>query len=185
MRLLLLLFSVLWFTGCSVLMALDGNDPLDYSLFKTGTPRKHVMARYGAPVSSETKGVRTLDTYEFEAGDEAAPERIGVHMMADIMTFGAWELIATPYEWFQGEDVTYVLEYGPEDTLQSVVPPLPGMPLSSLRNPINYSSNSMVPLSPKPSTSFPSSDVDQIPLVSNKTDQTQEPCRDYRHRTLS
>ena len=167
MRLLLLLLSVLWFPGCSVLMALDGNDPLDYSLFKPGTPRHHVLARYGTPVSSETKGGNTLDTYEFEEGDEAAPERIGIHMMADIMTFGAWELVGTPYEWFQGEDVAYVLEYGPEDTLQSVVPPLPGLPLSSLRNPIHSGSRPFSTLSPKPSTSFPSSDVDQVPLVRN------------------
>ena len=154
-------------------MALDGNDPLDYSLFKPGTPRQHVLARYGTPVSSETKGGKTLDTYEFEEGDEAAPERIGIHMMADIMTFGAWELVGTPYEWFQGEDVSYVLEYGPEDTLQSVVPPLPGLPLSSVRNPIHSGSRPFSTLSPKPSTSFPSSDVDQIPLVRNHTVKPQ------------
>lgn len=165
MRLLFFALFAVWFTGCSVLMALDGSSPLDYSLFKPGTPRKHVIARYGNPISSEAKGGKILDTYEFEEGDEKAPERVGIHMAVDIMTFGAWELFATPYEWFQGKNVTYVLEYGPDDNLESVVPPLPGMPLSPLQRVINYGSPSVAPSSPKPLVIVPNSDTDQIPLV--------------------
>lgn len=167
MRLLVVLFSSFCLMGCSVLMALDGDPERDYTLFKAGTPRKHVLAKFGPPLSSEVKEGKRVDTYEFEEGDEEAPHRVGVHMMADIITWGAWELIATPYEYLQGEDVTYVVEYGFDDTIESVYPPPPGLSLASVTKSARHSSPSN-PVSPSISSmgGF-ASEVDEIPLVSH------------------
>ena len=165
MRLIHIVFSAWVLTGCSVLMALEGDPPPDYSLLTPGTPRSHVLARHGVPLLSETKDGRTYDTYEFEEGDEAAPQRVGIHLVADIATFGAWELIGTPYEWFQGEDVAYVLEYGPDDVVQSVVPPPPGRSLHRSRRPAAYPTSAALTSPRRPLITRPTSEVDQVPIL--------------------
>ena len=163
--LFLVLLSACWLSGCSVLMALDGNTDRDYSLFKRGTPRKHVLAKFGPPLMTEIKEGRRVDTYEFEEGDEPAPQRVGVHLMADVITWGAWELIATPYEYFQGEDVTYIVEYSYDDTVESVSPPPPGLSLASVSEPISYRSISVGNSSSSVSDSPSTSEVDDIPVL--------------------
>ena len=168
MRFICIAVSTLLLSGCSVLMALEGDTPPDYSLLTPGTPRSHVLARYGAPLLSETKNGSTFDTYEFEEGDESAPQRVGIHLVADIATFGAWEVIGTPYEWFQGEDVAYVLEYGPDDMVQSVIPPPPGMSLHRSRRPVAYQTSAALTSPRRPLISQPTSEVDQIPILTSR-----------------
>ena len=163
-----LVLSVFWLTGCSVLLALDGNTDRDYSLLKQGTPRKHILAKFGEPLSTEIKEGRKVDTYEFDEGDEPAPHRVGVHLMADVITWGAWELIATPFEYFQGEDVTYVVEYGYDDIVESVSPPPPGQSLPELPAPVSYRSSSISPAPLSPSEGSSPSEVDDIPILVNR-----------------
>lgn len=169
MRFFYLVFSAFWLAGCSALLALNGSPPLDYSRFKPGTPREHVLAKYGLPIFSEIKDGRTVDTYEFEEGDDVAPHRVSLHLAADVLTYGAWELIATPYEFFQGDDVTYVVEYGFDDTVQSVFPTPPGMSLSRPTTPVTYRSLYDATPPPKPSMTPPTSDVDQPSFFVTKT----------------
>ena len=176
MRVLVVILSVFWLAGCSVLMALEGNTDRDYSLFKRGTPRKHVLARYGPPLSTEIKEGKRVDIYEFEEGDEPAPQRVGVHLMADVITWGAWELIATPYEYFQGEDVRYVVEYGYDDTVESVSPPPPGISLASVTDPTSLGS-ALIETSPSlatfPTVSPSNNEVDDIPVLVNQPIRTK------------
>ncbi len=116
--------------GCSVLMAMEGDEDRDYSSFRPGTHREDVHQRFGPPVTSITEDGQTVDTYKIEEGDESNPGRGVVHLLADLATLGIWEVIATPFEWFQGKDVTYVLRYGADDTVESVTPTPPGLEFS-------------------------------------------------------
>jgi hypothetical protein len=50
-RLLCVGLMSLCLTGCSVLMALSGNPPRDYSVLREGSPRELVIEKYGAPTS--------------------------------------------------------------------------------------------------------------------------------------
>jgi uncharacterized caspase-like protein len=88
--------------------------------------------------------------------------------MADVITWGAWELIATPFEYFQGEDVTYVVEYRYDDTVESVSPPPPGPSLSSITEPIYFRSASVNIPPSSPSEGSSTSEVDDIPILVNR-----------------
>ena len=161
--LVLLAFSL---TGCSVLMALEGDPPRDYSVLTIGASRQQILDSYGPPLTSIPKNGRTVDTYEFEEGDESSPERVPFHVMADMMSFGAWELIAAPYEWFQGDEVTYVVEYGMDDTVTSISPTPPKPPVTPYSSIVSYPSPAIVSSPNSTLTSIPSSDVDHIPYMS-------------------
>jgi hypothetical protein len=88
-----------------------------------------------------------------------------VHLMADVITWGAWELLATPFEYFQGEDVTYVVEYNYDDTVDSVSPPPPGISLSSLSESLVHRSPSPSAMPSSPSQELSNSEVDDVPIL--------------------
>lgn len=171
MRLLCVGLMILCLTGCSVLMALSGNPPRDYAVLKAGSPRELVIEKFGAPTSSNTESGRITDRYDIEEGNTKNPARATMNFYLDFATFGIWELIATPIEFFQGSPANYVVLYGSDGRLVSVTPaPLPEL----------MGAFSSEPTKPQPvasaATGSPGailpdiavSDVDQVPTISPK-----------------
>ncbi|MGE5256160.1 MAG: hypothetical protein ACM3KE_05780, partial [Hyphomicrobiales bacterium] len=99
-----LLFAL---TGCSVFMAAKLPDKKNLEVFTPGVPRPVVLAEMGLPSSYEDRnGVRS-EVYKFKQGysQQAKISRAVLHGSADILTFGLWEAVATPTEYyFSGTD---------------------------------------------------------------------------------
>ena len=127
-RLQLSALSVILFgiglSGCSTVMEATRPDPVRLNKFVVGESRFDVLAQLGAPVvAREKKGDQMCDIYKLythgpngvEKGAVAAGEAV-----ADVLTWGLFEVIATP-----GEAATknklhaVVFCYSPDDKLVS------------------------------------------------------------------
>jgi hypothetical protein len=115
-----LLFSL---TGCSVFMAAKLPDKKNLDVFTPGVPRPVVLAEMGAPSSYDDRdGVRS-EVYRFKQGysQEAKISRAVLHGTADIVTFGLWEAVATPTEYyFSGTDMLVLVTYNRNDRVEAV-----------------------------------------------------------------
>ncbi len=99
-------------TACSVGLALDGEDQPDLSILKPGVERTRIEAELGQPNSVVAlDGGRTQSTYYYEIGNESSGGRAAVHAGMDVLTLGLWELVGTPMEAMQGEDMKLVVTY--------------------------------------------------------------------------
>jgi hypothetical protein len=102
--------------GCSVGMAMSGSDNPDLGAVRVGATRGEVQMQLGSPVRTTTlpDGTRT-DLYEYEIGNEPSAARAMGHGVMDVLTLGAWEIIGTPVEGFQGEKYQATITYGQDD----------------------------------------------------------------------
>jgi hypothetical protein len=110
-------------TGCSVFMAAQLPDKKDLNVLKPGVPRSVVIAEMGAPSSyEELQGTRT-EVYKFKQG-YSAPNKISravFHGTADVITFGLWEVVATPGEYyFSGTDTIVMVSYDAANRVEKV-----------------------------------------------------------------
>ena len=121
----LLLAACLLFNlaGCSVFMAAKLPDKKNLEIFTTGVPRQVVLAEMGLPSSYEDRsGVRS-EVYKFKQGysQEAKISRAVLHGTADILTFGLWEAVGTPTEYyFSGTDTIVLVTYDRNDRISTV-----------------------------------------------------------------
>jgi len=121
----LLLAACLLFTltGCSVFMAAKLPDKKNIEVFTPGVPRQVVLAEMGLPSSYEDRnGVRS-EVYKFKQGysREAKISRAVLHGTADILTFGLWEAVGTPTEYyFSGTDTIVLVTYDRNDRISTV-----------------------------------------------------------------
>ena len=121
----LLLAACLLFTltGCSVFMAAKLPDKKNIEVFTPGVPRQVVLAEMGLPSSYEDRdGVRS-EVYKFKQGysQEAKISRAVLHGTADILTFGLWEAVGTPTEYyFSGTDTIVLVTYDRNDRISTV-----------------------------------------------------------------
>ena len=99
------LFNAIWLiftltTGCSVYMAANQPDKKDIHVLEGGTSRNQVIAELGAPVSSKVEEGKTCDIFSFVQGysKDVKAGRAILHGVADVFTFGFWELAGTPIE---------------------------------------------------------------------------------------
>jgi hypothetical protein len=110
-------------TGCSVFMAAKLPDKKNLEVFTTGVPRQVVLAEMGLPSSYEDRsGVRS-EVYKFKQGysQEAKISRAVLHGTADILTFGLWEAVGTPTEYyFSGTDTIVLVTYDRNDRISTV-----------------------------------------------------------------
>jgi hypothetical protein len=102
--------------GCSVGMAMSGNHNSDLGTVRVGATRGEVQMQLGSPVRTTTlpDGTRT-DLYEYEIGNEPSAGRAIGHGVMDVLTLGAWEIIGTPVEGFQGQKYQATITYGQDD----------------------------------------------------------------------
>lgn len=116
---------VILVSSCSVYMAAKQPEKknLDVVLAK-GSPRDHVIAELGKPVSSvkNDKGER-IDLYKFVQGYSTGAKvgRAVWHATADVFTLGLWEVIGTPTEAvFSGDEMAYEVTYDKNDNIAKV-----------------------------------------------------------------
>jgi hypothetical protein len=124
-RLLVMVVTVCWLSGCSAYMAANQPGPKDLSLFTKGTPRAKLIAEFGSPINTEIKeGVRR-DIFKFTHG-YAAGVRAGraiLHGAADVVTLGLWEVVGTPAEgYLNGTQLSAEVIYDNQDAVAKVIP---------------------------------------------------------------
>lgn len=115
-----LLFSL---SGCSVFMAAQLPDKKNLEVFRSGVPRQVVLAEMGLPSGYENRnGVRS-EVYKFKQG-YSQPVKISravLHGTADILTFGLWEAVGTPAEfYFSPKDTMVLVTYNAGDRVETV-----------------------------------------------------------------
>lgn len=108
-------------SGCSVGMAISGDENPDLSVARSGTHRSEIEMQLGKPikVASLSNGMSTA-TYQYEMGNEPSAGRAIGHGVMDVLTLGIWEIVGTPIEGFQGETEQLIVTYDKSDTAVSV-----------------------------------------------------------------
>ncbi|MDJ0945702.1 MAG: hypothetical protein QNJ30_19715 [Kiloniellales bacterium] len=107
--------------GCSVGMALSGDENPDLSVIRVGATRGEVELHLGAPIKTEAgRNGERIDTYEYEIGDEPSAGRAVAHGVADVLTLGLWELVGTPIEAVQGETYITKITYDSRDKVRQI-----------------------------------------------------------------
>lgn len=127
--------SLLMLSGCSVAMALHGNQVPNFDAFEVGSARKQVEIQLGTPLSTTllTNGTKE-DTYKYEMGNSPNGARATLYFYYDVFTIGLAELIFTPIELFQGHDEVTKIVYSPDDRVLDIkgyIPPPPSPELKS------------------------------------------------------
>jgi outer membrane protein assembly factor BamE (lipoprotein component of BamABCDE complex) len=111
--------------GCSVYMAANQPDKKDMDVLKVGTPRSTVVAEFGAPVETTTRGGAKVDLFTFVQGYSGLEKggRAVLHGAADVFTLGLWEVVGTPIEGYaNGTKVSVEITYDREDRVVKAVP---------------------------------------------------------------
>lgn len=108
-------------TGCSVGMALSGDENPELSVIKVGATRGEVELQLGEPIETQTvEGGGRIDTYEYEIGNEPSAGRAVAHGVADVLTLGIWELVGTPIEAVQGTTYHAKITYDEDDKVTHI-----------------------------------------------------------------
>lgn len=110
-------------TGCSVGMALSGNEQKDTSVFYQGAERSFVYAKVGMPDAAvQDKDGLWIDTYLIVKGNEPSAGRAIGHGVMDVLTLGLWEVIGTPIELAAGSEKhdRFVIYYDEDNKIHRV-----------------------------------------------------------------
>jgi hypothetical protein len=106
-------------------MAANQPDKKDMGVLKAGTPRSAVLAEFGTPVETTTRGGAKVDLFTFTQGYSGLEKggRAVLHGAADVFTLGLWEVVGTPIEGYaNGTKVSVEITYDREDRVVKVVP---------------------------------------------------------------
>ncbi|HET7062284.1 MAG TPA: hypothetical protein VFI43_08920 [Nitrosospira sp.] len=109
--------------GCAPYMAAKQPGAKNLELFKTGTPRNALLAEFGAPAVSENRNGTQHEIFRFVQGYSTAARtsRALLHGVADVATFGLWEVVGTPAEAvFSGDEMAYDVTYDKNDRVDQV-----------------------------------------------------------------
>ena len=109
--------------GCSVGMAMSGDEQKDTSILFPGSPRAVVIAKLGPPetTTKDAQGCYT-DSYALVKGNAPSVGRAVAHGALDVFTLGLWEVVGTPMEMGAGreERSRLIIEYDAEDKIRNV-----------------------------------------------------------------
>ena len=121
--------SLLMLSGCSIAMALHGNQEPNFEAFEVGSTRKQVEIQLGTPASTTTLADGTKeDTYQYEMGNSPNGARATLYFWYDLGTFGLAEPVFTLVELLQGHDEVTKIVYSPDDRVREIkgyTPPTP------------------------------------------------------------
>ena len=114
--------AMLGLAGCSVGMAASGHKYMDTSIVFPGSNRAVIISKLGAPETSrKLENGKRQDSYLIKEGNESSSGRAWAHAGLDLMSFGLWELVATPYELVQGEEsYRLIITYGKDGVVEDV-----------------------------------------------------------------
>ncbi len=108
-------------SACSVGMAMSGQDDPNVEFIQVGSNRLDVEGELGAPHSSALLDDGQLQAiYRYEIGNEPSPARAVMHGVADILTFGIWEVVGTSIEGMQGTTYEATIVYDAESEVKSI-----------------------------------------------------------------
>ena len=119
--------------GCSIAMALNGQQEPNFDAFEVGSSRKQVEIQLGTPVSSKLlEEGKKEDTYKYEMGNSPNGGRATLNFYIDLATIGLAEPILSLIEVFQGHDEYSYIVYSPDDRVLAISgyrppPPSPEM----------------------------------------------------------
>ena len=125
-RIFPLLLITLLLSGCAVAMSANRSTYKgDPSIIQPGADRMHIESTFGSPNMTasldrgETKVIYKIDPEAHRAGAKGAA--VAGHVVADVLTFGAWEVIGTPLELAaQDKFTTYIIVYDANNKVKSV-----------------------------------------------------------------
>ena len=107
--------SALLLSGCSVRMAATGTEEPNLAVCRIGASITEIERELGAPVRSRDLASGGQECiYEYELGNEPSPGRAAAHATLDVLSFGLWELIGTPYEAIGGSKYQLIVLYDAE-----------------------------------------------------------------------
>jgi len=120
---LLLMTLCLTASGCSAWMAATAPHHRDLGVLTPGVSRTKIVAELGEPLTTIDVDSQPRDLFAFKQGYSkgALFGRAAVHIVADVMTLGFWEIVAVPLEAsLQGEDVRAQVDYDESDRVSGV-----------------------------------------------------------------
>ncbi len=86
-------------SGCSVGMALSGEEDPDLSVLRVGASRGEVEMQLGRPAAEIlADDGHTYATYAYSLGNKPSAGRAVAHGVMDVLTLGLWEVVGTPVE---------------------------------------------------------------------------------------
>jgi len=123
LRVALVACAFLGTQGCSVYLALHQPSSKDLSVLKVETPHEVIVAELGPPIWTETRGSETLSVHKFVQGYSRWMKgtRAILHAMADVPSFGLWEIPGTLIETFGlvGVPMTAKITYDADGKVQA------------------------------------------------------------------
>ncbi len=107
--------------GCSVGMALSGEETPDLSVVKIGAARDDVELQLGQPhkVAELENGAREA-AYKFEVGNDPNAIRAIGHGALDVASLGLWEIVGTPIEASTGKEREISVTYDEYETVTKI-----------------------------------------------------------------
>ena len=92
-------------SGCSVGMALSGEEDPDLSVLRVGASRGEVELQLGRPAAEIlADDGHTYATYAYSLGNQPSAGRAVAHGIMDVLTLGLWEVVGTPVEAAAGKE---------------------------------------------------------------------------------
>ncbi len=97
---LLALACFLGASGCSVALALTGEDSIHQLGLAKGVERSHLHSMLGQPPDFSTQNAegKVVDVWNYQDDNETSWGRATAWAVADVLTLGLSELASTPYE---------------------------------------------------------------------------------------
>jgi len=123
MKLIFILIPAFSLCSCSVFMAAHQPDKKNLNFLKPGVHQSAVRAELGRPVWSGEENGFQVDLFKFIQGysKEAKVGRVLFHGVADLLTFGIWEIAGTPIELMEsGTDTSIRIIYDQSLRIQEV-----------------------------------------------------------------
>jgi hypothetical protein len=129
------LYGLLVLSGCSIAMALHGNQEPNFEYIKNGATKEEIDFAFNqAGTSKEIEDGKTEVTYKYEVGNSPNPGRAAVNGYIDLYTLAIAEPILTLIELCQGDDVETQVVYGPDKRVVEIhgyTPPPPSAELKA------------------------------------------------------
>lgn len=125
MRRYLLVFGLLFFTSCSVGMALHGKPEPNVGALTIGQDRDIVLLNLGQPEQTYFTEDKKVDVFEIQKGNAPSGGRALGHGAMDVLTLGLWEIIGTPIEATIGSKQMLTIEYDENEKVTKIFSGVP------------------------------------------------------------
>lgn len=116
-------FFVLFASGCSSVMALKQPDKKNLNILNSGGSRDNIIAEFGMPVGTVVENGKKIETYQFNQGYSKGNKwsRAIAYGVLDVLTIFVWELIGMPIELVaDGKQKTVKVTYDSQDRVEDI-----------------------------------------------------------------